>query len=372
MTIVKIGITVLFTIVCNAMQQPLAAPAVSVRQAIIGHGLPISSISLSPDGHHVLTTANDLVALLWDLQKSPLSCESLSGHTNKVTLGAFSFDGAYAVTGSDDTRVRLWDMSTSPTTCKQVLGSGGKIISLHFSANSRYLLVGSHSQKIYVWDLSQSPCTCREIDNKSGIVDAVAFRYTGTHVVTGGQCLAKLWDVTRQPAACLRGYFQGCGAHIVAFSPDGKLIIIVTCGKTPILLWEILFPVKKYQIVQADNRGNRIVAVAFSQDSRYLLSTDGIYARLWDLSKSPFSFKVLKGHTGRVKVVAFCRTGCHALTGSEDTTARLWYLKNDPPTCDTLITHTGAITAVTFAATGCSFLTASKDGNAFLWDPVSP
>lgn len=66
---------------------------------------------------------------------------------------------------------------------------------------------------------------------------------------------------------------------------------------------------------------------------------------LHDISKAMKITPELRSHEAPITALAFCSKGCHALTGSKDTTACLWYLKQQsPPECCSMTGHTGRIT----------------------------
>ena len=50
-------------------------------------------------------------------------------------------------------------------------------------------------------------------------------------------------------------------------------------------------------------------------------------ARLWDLTKSPITSQVLKGHSQTLLSVALSPDGHFALTGSMDRQVRLWHIE---------------------------------------------
>ena len=72
-----------------------------------------------------------------------------------------------------------------------------------------------------------------------------------------------------------------------------------------------------------------IWSVALTADGRWAITgSDDHTARVWDLTNSGSSPRVLSGHTNWVLSVALTADGKWALTGSRDNTARLWDLSN--------------------------------------------
>ena len=70
-----------------------------------------------------------------------------------------------------------------------------------------------------------------------------------------------------------------------------------------------------------------IHSVALTPNGKWALT--GSYdctARIWNLSNSDSSPRVLSGHTDSIHSVALTPDGKWALTGSDDKTARLWEL----------------------------------------------
>lgn len=107
-----------------------------------------------------------------------------------------------------------------------------------------------------------------------------------------------------------------------------------------------------------------ILALAFSPDSRFLVTGDGNSARVWDARTGE---KVDDFFAGGVNSVAYSPDGKYLLTGSFDGSARLW----DTATGKMVRAFMGyqeTISSVDYSRDGRRVLTGSFDGTAIVWD----
>ncbi len=114
---------------------------------------------------------------------------------------------------------------------------------------------------------------------------------------------------------------HGFFASALAYSPDGKKIAAVGCGRA-ITLWDA---VTGKEVCQFPNRGQPI-GLAFSPDGK-ILATTGTPCQLWEVATGK-ELRQLTGHANAVRSIAFSPDGKRVATASADASIRLW----DPAT----------------------------------------
>jgi WD40 repeat protein len=96
------------------------------------------------------------------------------------------------------------------------------------------------------------------------------------------------------------------------------------------------------------------------QRSRFAAST------MLAVLQKPIAQAVLRGHEGRVEIVAFSPDGTHVVTASDDTTARVWSSDGSGRPV-VLRGHDGWVRSAEFSPDGRRVVTASDDGTARIW-----
>lgn len=131
---------------------------------------------------------------------------------------------------------------------------------------------------------------------------------------------------------------------------------------------------------------DRVRAVAFSPDNRWLVTgCDDGTARLWNLNYYclwrdkgyggplvdflPNEPIPLKGHQGGVWATAFTQDSCRLVTGGQDGTVRVWDLTAEDPSQDPIVLpgHDKGVNAMAVSPDGRRLVTAGEDGTARLW-----
>ncbi len=336
-------------------------------RATIRHGSAVTAVAFSPGGKTVLTGGFDGTARLSNAETGEPIGQPIR-HTKMVGAVAFSPDGKTVLTGGDDRMARLWSAETGEP-IGQPMRHGGRVVVLTFSSDGKTVLTASEDKAVWLWSAASGEVIGQSIrhdtGSPSGSVGPMAFSPDGkTILITGSDDVtARLWHAeTGEPVG--QPMRHGASITAVAFSTDGRSIVTGSRDRRVVHWRADTGELLGYLVHQ----GPDVRSLAFSPDSKTILtgSTDG-NALLWRVeSGEPINHLMQHGDTV-VDSVAFSPDGKTVLTGSDDYPARLWSAKSEE-TPTQLRQHNGSVFAVAFSPVGGIFLTLSWDNNELrLW-----
>ena len=171
-----------------------------------------------------------------------------------------------------------------------------------------------------MWDLRTGKKTqSLKFDGVPDGVMTLAFSPDGRRLVSGGDRVLRLWDVTTGKQLKLFG--AGRQTHSVAFTPDGKYFAIGRFDDA-VSLWDS----KSLKVVRRfPGHGARVYSLAFSRDGKYLLTGSADQkVRLWEMATGKKIREWASKHPGRFWSVAFSPDGTMVAGGSEGSHIRVW------------------------------------------------
>lgn len=306
----------------------------------------------------------------------------LEGHKDSVTGVSISSDGHLVLSGSGDGTLRLWESDTG--NCLRVFeGHESDVLSVCLSRDGRFALSGSSDETVRLWDLRSGKCI-RVFTGHTCWVRSVSLSGDGRLAISGGgdnyhppedaeeTFSLRVWEV--ETGSCLR-ILKG---HVnivqsVQISEDGQ--VAISGGQD----WSMRF----WELGTARCLGVRephnfwVGAVGLSRDARYVISGSGdVYNRdttlhLWDGTTGEW-LRTFAGHTECVNSVCLSNDSRFALSASEDQTIRLWEVSSGR-CVRTFEGHTRAVTAVSLSDNARLAVSGSHDGTARIWEvPVPP
>jgi WD40 repeat protein len=110
-------------------------------------------------------------------------------------------------------------------------------------------------------------------------------------------------------------------------------------------------------------------AIDISADGRYLATTAGNTASVWDAKTGSALFAPIK-HNARVNSVRISADGLRIVTACQDGSARIWDLRTGHALGDPF-RHKDEVHFAEFSPANNLLLTASKDGTACLWEVMT-
>jgi WD40 repeat protein len=270
-------------------------------------------ITFSPDGKRVASGAKNGTVLEWDVAEvgtggavgSPVA--RFEAHKGSVYAAAWSTDGALLGTASEDETVRLWDAETGQAV-RVLRGHCGKVWSLAFVHDGNEIVSSSEDGTIRKWSMAT------------------------------GELLQKA-----RPSLGDGGDDGERSDNDNDNDDDDRNR---KAGKTK--------PISMSSL--AVYRGGRYMASG---------SDDGTIA-LWDVGGAVEPRRILQGHTGDVKSVAFSLDGVFLASGSSDLKIRLW--RADSGAAVRTIAVGDPIRSLAFSSDSQTLVSAQADHTAKLWD----
>uniref|UniRef100_A0A8C5MCT6 Autophagy-related protein 16 domain-containing protein n=1 Tax=Leptobrachium leishanense TaxID=445787 RepID=A0A8C5MCT6_9ANUR len=243
--------------------------------ALEGSCSGITNIEFDSSGSCLLAATFDGAAHLWKL--SNRTCESLTGHSKKVTAVRFMMGYNRAVTGSIDRTVKEWDLQkaqcirslSAPSYCSDVVCCNSCIISGHWD------------KKIRFWDSRCKSCIT-EVMLEDKVTSLSLSPDQAELLSCSRDDVLSLIDLrTGNIRKELRddGFKCGCDWTKALMSPDGRYAIAGSASGA-IYIWNVLTG-KTESSLNGQHRSS-VNALTWSMSGEYVVSVDrGRKAVLW-------------------------------------------------------------------------------------------
>ncbi len=326
-----------------------------------GHHYP-NSLAFSPDGQFFLSARRDQTIGLFSSENGKEISRFATGRMFPVRCTAISPDNRLSLFSGGDDSLRLRD-AQSGGELRRLFGHS-QVTAVGFSPDGRYALTGGQDRTVRLWESG----TGREVRRFSGHADEIAS---------------------------------------ATFSPDGKMILVMTVGGDA-YLWRTTDGNQLLHLPPAETTYDSL-NVAISDDRQRLIggefkqmkagesenrrrikrldtghvtygaqqaafAPDGTLAasvsldstiRVWDPA-SGYDVQAFIGHGNHINSIAFSFDGKRVLSGSDDRTVRLWDVESGHQ-IHCFQGHSDKIHHVAFHADGGHALSCSQDGTVRRW-----
>lgn len=296
---------------------------------------------------------------------------TLRQHSKRVTTAVFSADGKFLATGSSDKNALLWNAQTGDI-IHRFEGHSAPVQSAHFSTDGRFLFTGSADGTVRVWSTKTGAVVQTLEGDREHPCKVLAIDLTQDDAWLAVGCEDKslrIWDSgTGNQKVSLDQHRDKVWA--VAFSPDGKWLVSSSRGGAP-LLWNM---VSNIPTPLDTGNGSFVSAIAFSGDGkRFATGALNGTTAVWDL-ESRTVVKSLKAHVNPVSALSLDWRGDRLATASADKTVKIWDLTYSETSDLTLLepivlnAHEGEVWTVDFSPDGRRLVSGSSDATARVWD----
>ena len=279
------------------------------------HNKPSQAI-FSPNGQHILTWSEDSTAKLWNLQGDLLL--NIEEHKDDLYLAYFSPDGQLFLTYAHRV-AKIWNL-------KGELQSTLNDVDLpEFAPDGKHILIEVYDEqaegnRVQIINFDGSPYS--QFYMQRDFLRGSRFSDDGQFVVTFGEhkstwgATCQLWSREGELQADWKeGKF---GIVDVAFSPDGKLLVVYNNDGTATLR-----NVQGEEIAKLNLHTASIWGAEFSPDGEtFLTYSDDNTVKLWNIQGELLAD--FQPHTERITQASFFKNGTYILSTSADKTVKLW------------------------------------------------
>ncbi|MCO6456356.1 MAG: WD40 repeat domain-containing protein, partial [Pirellulaceae bacterium] len=325
----------------------------TVKATLLGHQAAVTSLAWSADKTRLISGSADKTVRVWNLAdpKFP-ELARFEGHAAAVTAVALAADGMTAFSGAADNSLKQWKLDTVEE-LRGYAGHTGAVTSL--AVQGATLLSGSADGTARLWNTANG-AAIRAV-NHGAAVSRVTVTADGAMLASAGaDKTIKLWTAANGASlAVLAGHAEA--PTDLAFSGDGQRLL--SCSADGCRLWSSAgVPLERFRLGDQPVKGT-----AFAAAGATILAMDAAHALH---SAAPALERLIAGHQGGVRRVAFVPAGTMLVTCGADKSVRLWTTA-DGKQIASFAGATDAVSGLSLSADGKLLAAGGLDKLVHLW-----
>jgi WD40 repeat protein len=330
--------------------------------SVLQHEQNLRTVEFSPDGKHIATGSRDSTARIWNIV-SGAELARLRHHAIVLSL-SYSSDGRFLATASSDSTGRVWEVGTGREIARLV--HEGIVESVFFHPDNKHVTSSGADKRVVTWSISDVSAATRYLRHKNRLED-IAFSPDGKYFASADKDgFFRIWEVAT--AIQLKAVKQESVLKEVAFSPNGKWVA-TACLDGTATIFKVPSGEQMATLLHAepDEGDGTVTLVAFSADSKYLVSVSGRFALIWEVETGRKLGTI--AHEGYITAVAFSPAGGLVTTAGEDGSAIISVVPGGQMSF--VLRHAAKVWDVVFSQDGKTVVTGAADHYVRTWSSAS-